>query len=176
MGVRSKFYGDGAYARSTDPDTSHAAARSIDAPELEKKIYAVILQYGRQGCIADQVFDQVTSHKPFSISPRFRPLMRKGYIWDTGERRTGEAGRQQRVMAATKFFSPEEMSRSITRDRRRRMKCTCKKVREFYEGNDVDGYWADHPKIEEWREEVANNDTRQGFWEWLCAAEGIIEI
>lgn len=33
------------------------------------------------------------------------------------------------------------------------------------------GYWGDHPKypIEDWRYEIANNDTRQGYWEWVYA-------
>ena len=32
-------------------------------------------------------------------------------------------------------------------------------------------YWSEHPLAEDWRYEVANGDTRQGFWEWLEAQE-----
>lgn len=33
------------------------------------------------------------------------------------------------------------------------------------------GSWGDHPdhSIEDWRYEVANNDTRLGYWEWVAA-------
>ena len=31
------------------------------------------------------------------------------------------------------------------------------------------GHWSDHPDypIEDWRLEIKNNDTRQGYWEWV---------
>lgn len=29
--------------------------------------------------------------------------------------------------------------------------------------------WVEHPRLEDWKYQVANNDTRLGFWEWLVA-------
>lgn len=31
------------------------------------------------------------------------------------------------------------------------------------------GRWGEHPDypVDDWREEVANNDTRLGYWEWV---------
>jgi hypothetical protein len=35
------------------------------------------------------------------------------------------------------------------------------------------GYWGEHPEhaLETWRYEVANNDTRMGYWDWVEAQE-----
>lgn len=32
------------------------------------------------------------------------------------------------------------------------------------------GYWKQHPKfpLADWQYEVANNDTRVGYWEWVA--------
>lgn len=31
------------------------------------------------------------------------------------------------------------------------------------------GYWAEHPKypVSDWQYEVANGDTRHGYWQWV---------
>lgn len=31
------------------------------------------------------------------------------------------------------------------------------------------GYWSDFPgyPMEDWRSEIINNDTRQGYWDWV---------
>ena len=35
------------------------------------------------------------------------------------------------------------------------------------------GYWTSHPDhpIEDWRSEIANDNTRQGYWEWAFQRE-----
>ena len=35
------------------------------------------------------------------------------------------------------------------------------------------GHWGEHPdhKVEDWKQEVANDETRLGYWEWLEAGE-----
>lgn len=35
------------------------------------------------------------------------------------------------------------------------------------------GYWGEHPEhsVEEWLDEIANNDTRMGYWDWVDARE-----
>lgn len=32
-------------------------------------------------------------------------------------------------------------------------------------------YWEPHPLVEDWQYEVANGDTREGFWDWLEGQE-----
>ena len=84
-------------ARSTDPDTSQEAAEKIDAARLEQMVYEVICRYP-EGCTSDQVMRHFPNHGVQTISPRFAPLIRKGFIYDTGERREGSLGRKQRVL------------------------------------------------------------------------------
>jgi len=42
------------------------------------------------------------NHGVQTISPRFAPLVRKGFIEDTGERRKASTGHSQRVMKVIK--------------------------------------------------------------------------
>lgn len=84
-------------ARNTDPDTSHDAAEKVDAARLERMVYEVICMYPL-GCTSDQIMKHFPNHGVQTISPRYAPLLRKGLIYDTGERRPGNLGRQQRVL------------------------------------------------------------------------------
>jgi hypothetical protein len=86
--------------RTDDPDTSHAAANSVDTSQLESMVYEVISKYP-DGCIADDVERELAHLRSHSITPRFAPLMRKGFIFDTGERRKASSGRSQRVVKVT---------------------------------------------------------------------------
>jgi hypothetical protein len=86
--------------RTDDPDTSHAAANSVDTSQLESMVYEVISKYP-DGCIADDVERELAHLRSHSITPRFKPLMRKGFIFDTGERRIASSGRSQRVVKVT---------------------------------------------------------------------------
>jgi hypothetical protein len=86
--------------RKQDPDTSHSAATSVDTKGLEQMVFAAIKSYGNLGCISDQILSQF-SHLPYSsITARYRALLDKGFIEDTGERRLGRSGKPQRVMKA----------------------------------------------------------------------------
>lgn len=40
------------------------------------------------------------------------------------------------------------------------------------------GYWKEHPEfpVSDWQYEVQNGDTRQGYWEFVAAQTGVIEI
>jgi hypothetical protein len=89
-----------AFARATDPDTSHDAAKSFDPNALEAKVLEVIQSYGQDGCIKDQILQHFPADAAPTITPRLAPLMRKGWIEDTGERRKGNSGRNQRVHRA----------------------------------------------------------------------------
>jgi len=84
-----------AYARNTDPTTSHDAAESIarKLPKLEGLVLSVIGILG--AATQTEVADWLEGNRPgeinspviWSISPRFRPLEKKGLICKTGERR-----------------------------------------------------------------------------------------
>jgi len=54
------------------------------------------------GCISDELMVHFPNHGVQTISPRFAPLIRKGFIEDTGERRKSSSGRSQRVMKVIK--------------------------------------------------------------------------
>lgn len=93
FGTDSKYL-----VRTDDPDTSHLAAKSVDTTKLENLVYLAIRGYGTYGCISDQVRDRFPNLPYSSITARYRALLDKGYIEDTGERRKGNSGRSQRVM------------------------------------------------------------------------------
>lgn len=86
-------------ARRTDPETSHEAAEAIDTTELEHIVYDTIKMFPN-GCIGDDVVKMLPQFGIQTISPRYAPLLRKGWIVDTGERRKARSGRSQRVMKA----------------------------------------------------------------------------
>jgi len=87
--------------RTTDPDTSMNAAEKVDSTKLEQQVYEVIAKYP-DGCISEQVMTHFPNHGVQTISPRFAPLIRKGFIEDTGERRKSSLGHSQRVMKVIK--------------------------------------------------------------------------
>lgn len=94
------FIGNPALARRSDPDTSKNAAASLNTTDLEKQVLEVIRGFGPQGCIADEVIAAFPARSTHTITPRFKPLLAKGFIEDTGERRKGSYGRSQRVVRA----------------------------------------------------------------------------
>lgn len=86
-------------ARATDPETSKEAAQSVDPTKLEQIVLDTIRSFP-QGCISQDVEHMLAEYRASSITPRYRPLMKKGLIVDTGEKRPGFSGRNQRVMKA----------------------------------------------------------------------------
>jgi hypothetical protein len=88
--------------RQDDPDTSHASAKKVDSSKLEGMVYEAIAQHGERGCISDEIRQQF-AHLPYSsVTARYKALLDKGFIEDTGERRAGNSGRPQRVMRVIK--------------------------------------------------------------------------
>ena len=85
----------GAY-RYDDPDTSYEAAHSVKATELEAKVRDAIFKQGDYGATGWEVA-AVLKMSINTVSPRFAPLRRKGFIYDSGERRPGPSGRNQIV-------------------------------------------------------------------------------
>lgn len=92
-------------ARNTDPDTSHAAAESVDTTRLEMIVLDTITACGSLGATWDELHTRTGLNKA-SISPRFRPLCNKNLIKpkidDSGKKitRPGVAGRAQTVWIA----------------------------------------------------------------------------
>lgn len=89
-------------ARTNSPDTSKEAAEKVDTSALEWIVYKAIRSYGQRGCISDQLITIFNTYPYSSITARYRALLDKNYIEDTGERRPGKSGRNQRVMRAVK--------------------------------------------------------------------------
>jgi len=89
--------------RRNDPDTSRIAARSVDTSYLERLVHEIISSFGEDGCISEQVLNHPRAiGKPYSsITARFKALMEKGMIRDTGERRCGASNRPMRVMVSS---------------------------------------------------------------------------
>jgi len=98
-----RFFGTEPFklVRTTDPDTSMDAAEKIDSTTLEQQVYEVIAMYPN-GCISDEILEHFPSRGVQTISPRYAPLIRKGFIEDTGERRKSITGHSQRVLKAIK--------------------------------------------------------------------------
>lgn len=83
--------------RKTDPETSKEAAESVPVARLEKIVYEAI-KASHDGLTADEIERALPGVKLNSISPRIAPLIKKGYIYDSGERRKASSGRSQRVL------------------------------------------------------------------------------
>jgi len=87
--------------RRGDPDTSHDAAYAVNSGKLERLVYNCIHDFGYHGCISDDV-RMILKDLPYSsVTARFRALLDRNLIEDTGERRQGLSGRSQRVVRAT---------------------------------------------------------------------------
>jgi hypothetical protein len=83
--------------RTEDPDTSYEAANSVDTSRLEFMVYEAIAKFPN-GCISDQIRSLFPKYPYSSITARYRALLDRGFIEDTGERRKGASGKNQRVM------------------------------------------------------------------------------
>jgi hypothetical protein len=110
MGGMKDLFGDEpyeAYARRTDPGTSHAAARDIGEVrinELETMAAKAIASHA-SGIINDQLV-RITGIDWNTITPRVRPLINKGLVMTRiidgrDETRPGSKGKGQTVWYAT---------------------------------------------------------------------------
>lgn len=94
--------------RRNDPDTSHEAAHGVDSTSLENLVYEVIKSHGIIGCISDQVRATYPNFPYSSITARYKGLLTKGWIVDSGVRRPGKSGRNQRVLIAACLLQKEQ--------------------------------------------------------------------
>lgn len=87
--------------RNTDPITSIEAAEKVDTTRMEQLVYETIGLFP-DGAIQDDILDQLKGYPYSSVTGRFRALLDKGLITDTGLTRPGRSGRRQRVLKLTK--------------------------------------------------------------------------
>lgn len=95
-------------ARSTDPDTSHESAASVDANRLEM-IVLEEFKGAKKGLTAEELSRRLPGLPLNSITPRIAPLVRKGYLMPTG-RRKASSGRSQRVL---EWVEPDDEEQSL---------------------------------------------------------------
>lgn len=88
----------GAFARCTDPVTSHRAAATVDTSALED----IVLGYLRErlGGATSYEIASVLRMSLVTVSPRLRPLVKKGLVVDSGRKECGESGRSRIVWVA----------------------------------------------------------------------------
>ena len=84
-------------------DTSIDAAESmLDVlNETQSVVYDAIWNLGPDGGISDDICESLPDMRYQTVTPRYRALLDKGLITDTGERRRGKSGRMQRVLRAS---------------------------------------------------------------------------
>lgn len=73
-----------ARARATDPETSHEAAASVDTSELEALVLDTLRRH--PDGLTTKEMARVTGEDRVTLSPRCRPLARKGLIVEAGKR------------------------------------------------------------------------------------------
>lgn len=84
-----------ARARNTDPATSHQAAAQVrgdDATRMEKLVFDC-LNEAPHG-LTNHELVEATGLTWNTVTPRIRPMVRKGLVMDSGERRPGPTGKR----------------------------------------------------------------------------------
>lgn len=99
--------------RRNDPETSRAAAESVNSESWEEKVYRVIKEHGAEGATQDQVLAAIYRRYgmvPYStVTARFKALEEGGLIKYSGATREGVSGRQSRVRVATCWIGQQEL-------------------------------------------------------------------
>ena len=96
-----------AFARATDPETSHAAARSLDRHAIRDSQQEVLDTLRERGPLTDRALVAILfdangkSQSPSGIRTRRSELWDLGLVADTGQRHTAPSGRREIVWAAT---------------------------------------------------------------------------
>jgi hypothetical protein len=73
-----------AHARSTDPWTSHAAAKETDACESERLVWEMLWETG--AAMTTYELSEAIGKAEGSITPRMKPLERKGLVIRCGHK------------------------------------------------------------------------------------------
>jgi DNA-binding HxlR family transcriptional regulator len=95
-----------ALARSTDPETSHEAAKLIDASRIEWIILDEFRK-ARKGLTAEELSRRIPGIPLNTLTPRLAPLLRRGLLINAFERRKASSGRYQRVL---QHFQQEDLT------------------------------------------------------------------
>ena len=76
--------------RRTDPATSREAAEAIveQLPRLEAVVLEAVTAAGKRGATSHEIAD-ATGLSLVTVSPRLRPLARRGKVIESGQRRDG---------------------------------------------------------------------------------------
>ncbi len=102
-----------AFARSTDPDTSHEAAKAASSAHqvMCDEVERVLLLAGPRGMITHEVSEE-TSIQAWSISPRMKPMEKAQRVCRTERRRTHTGNRKSIVWVARCFATDTERAAS----------------------------------------------------------------
>ena len=94
----------GAFARHTDPETSHEAAEAVEATVLEQMVLKA-LRDNPEGLTNHEIVE-ATGLTWNTASPRLRPLVNKGFVYDSDVKRPGPSGRRCIVWRLTEGKLP----------------------------------------------------------------------
>jgi len=105
MTDQGDLFSEHGLARNTDPPTSKVAAQTVKAARLELLVLGVFVKMRKQGKFGGLTIRELAKIEDYdlwSISPRFRPLVNKGLIYDTEVRRINPlSGKKAIVWDAT---------------------------------------------------------------------------
>ena len=87
-----------AYARSSDPDTSHSAAERMRMSRLERDVYQFLLDHYPVAYTSIEIAKAMGKDK-WSISPRLKPLMDKGLVERTTKVALNSSGKMRELKA-----------------------------------------------------------------------------
>lgn len=97
MGGELPLFAFSAYARNSDPKTSHVAAKSVRGDRVSE-LQGLVLS--ALSALGNGTSEEVARHLNVdlqSITPRFAPMNRAGMIELTGDTRPGISGRSRQV-------------------------------------------------------------------------------
>lgn len=114
MGRMKDLLGDRAFARRSDPGTSHEAAKSLDGSvtDLEEHVLIALRAHHPFGMILDELVDWIGLDK-VTISPRLKPLCKKGLVTTCGKR-PGKSGRGQTIWILQDSAAQEPETKSTS--------------------------------------------------------------
>ena len=92
---------DKAHARKTDPVTSHEAAEAITPllNKVEQGIYDALCSFLPGGATSAEIVE-ASGIQYRTVTPRLKPMCKKGFVVDSGEHKRGESGRRQIIWMA----------------------------------------------------------------------------
>jgi hypothetical protein len=104
-------YPNSPWAKRGSPETAFEAAESVaDAAKTrEAKALVLIRANGARGCTADEVAETLGWER-YSSRPRLSTMKARGEIVDSGLRRKGASGRNQRVCVVPEYGPPQPES------------------------------------------------------------------